>query len=661
MVGLCFHQGHPTDSEINLVRLVNGLPDELQPFFDAIFAVGALWAVGVVFGAALIARRWRLARDLAIAGFVGVVPGPPHRRARRRQRQSPREPQRRHPHRRRLAVVPGDTRGGGRRGDRGGVAVPHPPDRAGSARCSSCSWRSARSTWVSRCPTPRSRRWCSAGASAPRCTSCSARPVDARRARRSAPRSRSSASRRTMSSSRAASRRGSTLMLAEDDDGPLHVRVLGRDEADAQFMAKLWRFLLYKDGGPRLLPDPTRRRRARGLHAAARGAKRRARPRGRRHGNRRPRARRSSWIDGRPGPVSPTPTRRTCPTPCSTTSGSRPAACTTANVAHGALNANHVVLAAGAATIVDFSDVEHREPDAAVGGRRRAPREHRRHRRGRPRDRRRDTRDRVGRARRGAAAPPAGRAEPRPARDGAAVPARTSRSVSTRCVPPWSPRRVPRSRTLQQLYRVNTTNLLMAVGTLIAVFALLSQIGDPRSSGTRSPSADWWWLADRAHWSRSSPTSRPRSRSWGACRSRLPLVRTAELQLSMSFSNLAVPAVGGLASQVRFLQLQGIDMASAVAAGGLLADVGNIAAQVILFVIARRALPDRDPHRRHPRRQRHLGGADHRRRRRAGGGAHPRGAPPAQRGDAAGEERGHHDLGGGAIAAAPRCCCSAAT
>ena len=40
-------------------------------------------------------------------------------------------------------------------------------------------------------------------------------------------------------------------MLAEDDDGPLHVRVLGRDEADAQFLAKFWRFLLYKDGGPR--------------------------------------------------------------------------------------------------------------------------------------------------------------------------------------------------------------------------------------------------------------------------------------------------------------------------------------------------------------------------------------------------------------------------
>ena len=41
-----------------------------------------------------------------------------------------------------------------------------------------------------------------------------------------------------------------------------------------------------------------------------------------------------------------------------------------------------------------------------------------------------------------------------------------------------------------------------------------------------------------------------------------------------------------MAAQIRFLQQQGIDLASAVAAGGLLANVGNIAAQVILFVVA---------------------------------------------------------------------------
>ncbi len=66
----------------------------------------------------------------------------------------------------------------------------------------------------------------------------------------------------------------------------------------------------------------------------------------------------------------------------------------------------------------------------------------------------------------------------------------------------------------------------------------------------------------------------------------LPLVRTAELQLSMSFSNLAVPAIGGMAAQIRFLQKQGVDLASAVASGGLLINVGNIVAQVMLLGVA---------------------------------------------------------------------------
>ena len=74
----------------------------------------------------------------------------------------------------------------------------------------------------------------------------------------------------------------------------------------------------------------------------------------------------------------------------------------------------------------------------------------------------------------------------------------------------------------------------------------------------------------------------------------LPLVRTAELQLSMSFSNLAVPAIGGMAAQIRFLQKQGVDLASAVASGGLLINVGNIVAQVILLGVAVALSPTSD-------------------------------------------------------------------
>jgi undecaprenyl-diphosphatase len=66
----------------------------------------------------------------------------------------------------------------------------------------------------------------------------------------------------------------------------------------------------------------------------------------------------------------------------------------------------------------------------------------------------------------------------------------------------------------------------------------------------------------------------------------LPLWRTAELQLSMSFSNLAVPAVGGMAAQIRFLQKQGVDLASAVASGAVLSQAANIATYTVIFFIA---------------------------------------------------------------------------
>jgi glycosyltransferase 2 family protein len=72
----------------------------------------------------------------------------------------------------------------------------------------------------------------------------------------------------------------------------------------------------------------------------------------------------------------------------------------------------------------------------------------------------------------------------------------------------------------------------------------------------------------------------------GTVARRLPLWPTTELQIGMSFSNLAIPGIGGTGMQVRFLQRQGIDLTSAIAAGGLLSTVGNLVAAVALFVLA---------------------------------------------------------------------------
>ena len=79
--------------------------------------------------------------------------------------------------------------------------------------------------------------------------------------------------------------RSGTVMLAHDAESDLHVRVLGRDEADAQLLSKSWRFIAYKDGGPSvhlsrledveaqayalLLAERARRHRARGSWSPA--------------------------------------------------------------------------------------------------------------------------------------------------------------------------------------------------------------------------------------------------------------------------------------------------------------------------------------------------------------------------------------------------------
>ena len=126
---------------------------------------------------------------------------------------------------------------------------------------------------------------------------------------------------------------------------------------------------------------------------------------------------------------------------------------------------------------------------------------------------------------------------------------------------------------------------MMAVGTLIAVFALLSQVGSPQELWDTITSADLGWLIVAMFISLLTNFATAIA-LMGTVPINLPLIRTAELQLSMSFSNLAVPAVGGMAAQIRFLQKQGVDLASAVASGGLLINVGNIVAQVMLLGVA---------------------------------------------------------------------------
>ncbi len=112
---------------------------------------------------------------------------------------------------------------------------------------------------------------------------------------------------------------------------------------------------------------------------------------------------------------------------------------------------------------------------------------------------------------------------------------------------------------LEQLRRVSSTNAIMAVGGLVAVAFLLADVGDPGSVWATLRTADWSWLGFALALSLVANVAYAVALQ-GTVRVRLPVVETTEVQLGMSFSNLAVPAIGGQGMQVRFLQKLGVDL-----------------------------------------------------------------------------------------------------
>ncbi len=135
------------------------------------------------------------------------------------------------------------------------------------------------------------------------------------------------------------------------------------------------------------------------------------------------------------------------------------------------------------------------------------------------------------------------------------------------------------------LHRISLTSAAMAMGALVAVAVLLASIGDPVAVGETLRSADWPWIALALVLSLWSNVAYAIGLQ-GTVPVRLPLLATTEVELGMSFSNLAIPGIGGQAMQVRFLQKVGVDLSAAVAAGGILSAAGALVASAGLFVIA---------------------------------------------------------------------------
>jgi uncharacterized membrane protein YbhN (UPF0104 family) len=114
---------------------------------------------------------------------------------------------------------------------------------------------------------------------------------------------------------------------------------------------------------------------------------------------------------------------------------------------------------------------------------------------------------------------------------------------------------------------------------------LLSDVDSPRQLWAAVTTAQWHWALIAFVVSMATNVTYAVG-LMGTVPVRLPLAATTEVQVSMSFANLAIPAVGGTASQVRFLQKEGVDLASAVTAGGLLSNAANFIVSIGLLALA---------------------------------------------------------------------------
>jgi len=144
---------------------------------------------------------------------------------------------------------------------------------------------------------------------------------------------------------------------------------------------------------------------------------------------------------------------------------------------------------------------------------------------------------------------------------------------------------------LRSLYRVHPRSVLMAVAALFAIGFLLSRVGDPAEFWAQIRDAEWGYIALAVGLGVLTDVTFGIT-FLGNVPIRIPIWPSIELQSAMSFSNLAVPVAADTAMQVRFLQKQGLDLPSAIATGGVLSSVSEIAVQVVLLFVAIWLSPD---------------------------------------------------------------------
>jgi glycosyltransferase 2 family protein len=578
---------HVSTTEANIFNLFNSLPKGLDPLFRVVERLGALWAVGLVGAAALVGRRWRLARDLLLAGLsawaiarvlgsdvVGHIGLRASLKTLTHRGTTPAFPLVR------LSVVLAVVAAAGpyvgrpvrRLGQVVVVAVAvsamslglaFPKDVLGGLIL---GWGVAAGVHLlfgSPGGRPTSRQLAltlaQVGINVADIRLAPSQPDDA------------------------------TVFECQDEAGPLRVKVIGRDERDAQLLVKAWRFLVYNEPAPPLYLTRSHQVEHEACMALLAGSAGVHVP--------------PVLFVGKAGPnaallvIRARAGRRLSDLPPADVTDAmleatwaEVAKLHAAHTTHGALDAAHVVVNDHGPALVGFARA------STTGFQYRRARD--------IAELLASSAGLVGPVRAVATCAsvlgPAALVEAVPVLQ-APVLGRHTRSL-------LGARRDLRQRlddlrrvaadvaaveppALPQLQRFRASRVLLAASSLVAVAVLLNQIGAPEHVWDTAKDASWGWAAVALAVSLSTNVAYAFA-LMGTLPLRLPLWPTTEVQVAMSYSNLVIPVIGGTGFQIRFLQRQGADFATAVAAGGLLSTASTVVSQIPLLAPAFWLSPD---------------------------------------------------------------------
>ena len=131
--------------------------------------------------------------------------------------------------------------------------------------------------------------------------------------------------------------------------------------------------------------------------------------------------------------------------------------------------------------------------------------------------------------------------------------------------------------------RVSWPTLIMMVGTLIGGWALIGVLLDVSKSFDTVIGANWLWVIARSSWP-SWPLWPQPSEGLGSVAGVLPFGRVVAVEIANSFSALAGGTAAVFATRVRFFQQQGYDASVALSSGAIMATSSWIATGVLFLV-----------------------------------------------------------------------------